>query len=190
MILSGYYGFGNSGDDAILKSIIQSLRAEKEDIKILVFSRKPAKIAEEHGVFAVNRHNFFKIIKYMKRSKLFLYGGGSLIQDITSTKSLLYYTFLLNLAKRLGLKLMIYAGGIGPIVKEKNFKRARRAIEICDYISLREPESMNVIKELNAKNDNVHISIDPVLNLKMEHNDDAFEIFDKDKKYFTISTHY
>ncbi|MCL2593244.1 MAG: polysaccharide pyruvyl transferase CsaB [Defluviitaleaceae bacterium] len=187
VILSGYYGFGNSGDDAILKSIIQSLRAEKEDIKILVFSRKPAKIAEEHGVFAVNRHNFFKIIKYMKRSRLFLYGGGSLIQDITSTKSLLYYTFLLDLAKRFGLKLMIYAGGIGPITKEKNFKRARRAIEICDYISLREPESMNVIEELKAKNDNVHISIDPVLNLKMEQNDNALEMLDHSKKYFTIS---
>jgi polysaccharide pyruvyl transferase WcaK-like protein len=57
----------------------------------------------------------FEVIKVMKKSKLFINGGGNLIQDVTSTRSLSYYLGSIYLAKALGLKIMLYANGIGPV---------------------------------------------------------------------------
>ena len=192
IILSGYYGYDNSGDDALLEAVISALRKEKEDLSILVLSKKPQEAMKAHSVYSVNRSNFFSIRKYMKKSRLFIYGGGSLIQDITSTQSLVYYTFLLWLARHHGLRLMVYGNGIGPITKNRNKAMARGALDMCDYISLRDPESMNDIKELGVTNPNIHISVDPVFSLDMEmglHMDEilASEGISADNKYFTVS---
>ncbi|MDL2248411.1 polysaccharide pyruvyl transferase CsaB [Tyzzerella sp. OttesenSCG-928-J15] len=192
VMLSGYYGYSNSGDDALLEAVISALRKEKKDISIIVLSKKPQEAIEDHNVFSINRSNFYAIRKYMKRSRLFIYGGGSLIQDITSTQSLVYYSFLLWLARHYGLKLMVYGNGIGPVTKERNKKMARKALDICDYISLRDPESMNDIKELGVTNPNIHVSVDPVFSLEMEneiHMDEilAAENIEKCGKYFAVS---
>jgi len=192
IILSGYYGYDNAGDDALLEAVISSLRKEKEDLSILVLSKKPQKAISEHGVHSINRANFFSIRKAMKKSRLFIYGGGSLIQDITSTQSLVYYTFLLWMARHYGLRLMVYGNGIGPVTKERNKAMARGALNMCDYISLRDPESMNDIKELGVTNPNIHISVDPVFSLDMEAGllmDEALaaEGIAVDKKYFAVS---
>lgn len=189
IVLSGYYGFDNSGDDALLKAVIDNLRKEKDDIKILVLSKKPGQTIEEHCVYSVNRHNFFAILKYFKRCRLFVYGGGSLIQDITSTKSLVYYTFLLRLAKKYGLKLMVYGNGIGPITKKANKKRAKEALSICDYISLREPESLKELELLGVNIKNISLSADPALSIAPKQVNEilTLEKIDTKQTYFGVS---
>ena len=192
VVLSGYYGFNNSGDDALLKAVIDSIRKEKEDIKILVLSRKPKDTMQEHNVFSINRYNFFTIIRYFRRSRVFINGGGSIIQDITSTQSLIYYTVMLKVAKACGLKLMIYANGIGPITKKYNEARARNALSICDYISLREPQSLNEIKRLHVRNKNINLSVDPVFAIDIDDitkidNIIRIENIDINKNYFVVS---
>ena len=192
IMLSGYYGYGNSGDDALLEAIICALRKEKDDLSILVLSKRPAEAMEDYKVFAVNRLNFFKIRKYMKKTRLFIYGGGTLIQDITSTRSLVYYTFLVHLAKSLGMRVMGYGNGIGPITKKRNEPMARRALDACDYISLRDPRSMDDLRQLRVSNTNVVVSVDAVFSLDLE--DDfpaaavlAAEKINPSKKYFAVS---
>ena len=189
IVLSGYYGFDNSGDDALLKAVIDNLRKEKQDIKILVLSKKPAQTMEEHNVYSINRHDFFAIIKYLKRCRLFVYGGGSLIQDITSTKSLVYYIFLLRLAKRYGLKLMVYGNGIGPITKQKNIERAKLALDLCDYISLREPSSLQELKRLGVQVSGTVLSVDPAFAIEPIPAVDILKLegIDRDKAYFGVS---
>lgn len=192
VVLFGYYGYSNSGDEAILKSIISSLKEEKEDINILVLSRRPSETTKEHKVFAINRYNIFQTIKYLKISRAIIYGGGSLIQDVTSTRSLVYYTFVLKISKYFGLKLMLYGNGIGPVLKERNILRAQKALELCDYISLRDPESFTEIKRLGVKNENVHVSVDPVFAIKLEENKKPEDIFRAEGiklsgKYFVVS---
>jgi len=163
VMMSGYYGFNNSGDDAILSAIIDRLRAKKPEIRIVVLSRSPKVTAGIHNVTSINRLNILKIIKYMKRTRLLLNGGGSLIQDGTSTRSLIYYIMLMFLSKKMGQALMMYANGIGPVTKEKNCLRAKKALDLCDFITLREPDSFEELKRLGVENQNVAISSDPVL---------------------------
>ena len=190
IVLSGYYGFDNSGDDALLKAVIDSVRKEDPEVKFLVLSKKPQQTSQEHGVHSINRHDFFAIWRNLKRSRVFIYGGGSLIQDITSTKSLMYYTYLLKFAKLFGLKLMVYGNGIGPITQTANQMRAKKALGLCDYISLREPMSLLELKELGVSVENTVLSVDPALSIVPQMDVTAIlkeEGIQPDQRYFAVS---
>ncbi len=192
VMLSGYYGFNNSGDEAILGAIIKSLRLEKPDIKIVVLSKNPKQTSAAYDVAAISRTNISQIMACMPRCRLFLNGGGSLIQDITSSQSLFYYTFLMHHAKGLGLKVMLYANGIGPIIHNRNIKIARNALKICDCITLREPQSFNELERLNVRNENVSLSCDPTFVIEPLNGDALKEILTHegislDKSYVALS---
>jgi len=119
VVLSGYYGFNNSGDDALLLSIIKDFKKIKEDTRFLVLTKRPKKGRTVCMTDTVHRFKPLKIRKMLKKSKMLVSGGGSLIQDATSSKSLYYYLYIMSLAKKLGCKVFAYANGIGP-VKDKN----------------------------------------------------------------------
>ena len=129
IIISGYYGLGNSGDEALLKSIISDLKSIDPQISITALSGNTALTRRLYGVKTVNRFNLFSVYRQMRKAKLLLSGGGTLIQDATSTKSLLYYLTIIFMAKKMGLKVMLYANGMGPI-KEKNIKKVNKVLNM------------------------------------------------------------
>ena len=100
MIL-GYYGYGNLGDEATLRGMIGLLRRAGFG-RITVLSRDPRATARREGVKAVFRYAPLRILWAIARSDLFLFGGGTLLQDKTSKRSLLYYDFISRLAKAAG----------------------------------------------------------------------------------------
>jgi polysaccharide pyruvyl transferase WcaK-like protein len=69
------------------------------------------------------------------------------------------------MAKYMGLRVMLYGNGIGPITKPRNIAKARGALERCDYISLRDPESYAYVQNIGVRNPNVTVSVDPVFSL-------------------------
>ncbi|MDR1664377.1 MAG: polysaccharide pyruvyl transferase CsaB [Clostridiales bacterium] len=150
VVISGYYGYNNSGDDILLQSIIASLKAYKENLNVTVLSMKPKETRRLYGVEAVYRFNFPAVFFKLRRTRLLITGGGSVIQDETSTQSLIYYLWVINTARRLGLKNMLYANGIGPVVKPGNVSRVRRALERVDLITLREDESLRTLREIGV----------------------------------------
>lgn len=179
-VVSGYYGFENSGDEALLCGMIENLRKKDEDIKICVLSKTPKKTALQYEVHSINRYNFFKIRKVMKKSKLFISGGGSLIQDITSSKSLWYYTTMIKLAKSLKVPVMVYANGIGPINKNKNKLRTKKSLMLADKITLREDGSLLELKEMGIDTKNVEITADPALSILPVSDEEVNEIMLKE----------
>ncbi|MBF6633431.1 MAG: polysaccharide pyruvyl transferase family protein, partial [Planococcus sp. (in: Bacteria)] len=88
IVLSGYYGFDNVGDEAILYAIIHSLKEYYPRIEIIVLSNKPEKTAETYRVKAVNRWSLKDIRAAIKSSDGLISGGGSLLQDETGRKSI------------------------------------------------------------------------------------------------------
>ncbi len=166
VMISGYYGFKNSGDDALLMAMIDNLRMFKKDIKILVLSMNPKETKTIYGVDAINRFNIFQILRYMRRTKLLINGGGSLIQDITSTQSLMYYLGIIWMAKKMGCKVMVYANGIGPIENLKNRRTAQRIINDVDVITLREKGSRQELKELGVNKPPITVTADPAITLE------------------------
>lgn len=165
VMISGYYGFHNSGDDSILKSIVDSLCARRPDIKILALSNAPAETKEFYGIDAIHRFNFPRILWNMRRTRLLLSGGGSLIQDVTSDKSLAYYLSIIRLGKAMGAKVMLYANGIGPIRHEKNYGRIQKVLNRVDLITLREPSSLEELRRFGVTEPEILVTADPAFSL-------------------------
>ncbi len=164
IIINGYYGYKNIGDEALLSAIVKNVKSIDPDAKITVLSASPKETSGRYHVNSVHRFNIFRIIKEMKHAKLYINGGGSLLQDVTSSKSLFYYTYLIKLAKRYGLKTMIYANGFGPIRKKHSLSLAKSAIENSDYISTREPSSAEAIRKI-FKDKEIFVTSDPAFSL-------------------------
>ena len=160
IVISGYYGYNNSGDDIMLKSIIQNLRAEKQDINLTVLSIKPKETKAQFHVNAVHRFNLLAVFLRLRKAKLLITGGGNLIQDETSTQSLIYYLTVINTARFLGVKNMLYAKGIGPVNRPINVGRVRRSINKVDLITLREGGSLEVMKEIGITKPQTYVTAD------------------------------
>ena len=166
-IISGYYGFNNIGDDAMLRAIIDNLKQRKPDISILVLSKNPAQTAHTYNIQAINRKNILKVYSAMKKAKLFIYGGGNIIQDSTSSRSILFYLGIAWLAKKLKLKLMFYANGIGPINKLKNLEYSRKILNLADLITVREKLSFNELQKMGINKPKIALTADAALSVEI-----------------------
>src|SRR3989442_10860550 len=113
IVVSGYYGFGNGGDEAVLEAIVGALRARIPQAQMVVLSAAPDQTKSLHGVAGVSRT--MGALPAMAGADLFISGGGTLIQDATSARSALYYLGLLGLATVLARATMVYAAGVGPL---------------------------------------------------------------------------
>jgi polysaccharide pyruvyl transferase CsaB len=160
VVISGYYGAGNTGDDALLQSIADGLHRRGVDRIAALCGPVFLPVA---GVKRIPRFHFLRVRREIRRAKMLISGGGSLLQDATSTKSLMYYTWVIEEAKRAGVPVMIYANGIGPIEKEKNIQRAARAIAGAEYISVREEASRDMLTAMGIPGDRIFVTADPVL---------------------------
>lgn len=188
VVLSGYYGFDNSGDDALLYAILEGLKKHMPYLRTMVLSAKPLETKRQYRVDTAYRFNPFSVIKALKSTKMLINGGGSLIQDVTSQQSLLYYLLVMHLAKKYGAKVYIYANGIGPL-RKSNIAIARKIIDKADMITLRDSASMDELHKMNVTKPPVFITADPAVTLKGSEN--ITEIFKKagipEGKYIGIS---
>lgn len=162
VVVSGYYGYDNLGDDAILLSLRESIQAALPGATVVALSNKPAETRERCGVEAVYRFNPFALRRELRRCTLFLSGGGSLLQDHTSTRSLIYYTTLIRMAHRYGKKVMFYANGIGPVRETKNRERVREACGYADVITLRDTVSAEELRSMGVAEEKIRVTADPV----------------------------
>lgn len=151
IIICGAYGKGNSGDDAILNAMVSSLREKDPDIPIYATSRSPDQTARDVGVGSIFTFHPWKVRSRMRRTALYLSGGGSLIQDATSSRSLWYYLNSIRTAKRLGNRVMMFGCGIGPVRQSMNRRRAARIIQDnVDRITLRDSASRQELERLGV----------------------------------------
>lgn len=166
ILVSGYYGFDNSGDDAILKAIVKDIKEIEDNVKITALSNNPPYTKKIYDIEAVNRFGIKGVVRAIRDCDLFISGGGSLLQDVTSTRSLLYYITLMKLAKLFNKPVMVYANGIGPINRNINRVLTRKILNKVDLITLRDEDSKIFLKELGVENENIHITADPVFTLE------------------------
>lgn len=178
IFISGFYGFGNAGDEAILYSMVSSFKNQMPDIEISILVNKEINELKNFGVKFISRQNYVAIIKAMLETDLFISGGGGLIQDITSIRSIEYYLGLINSAKLLGKKVIVYAQGIGPVTTPKGKKLTKNILNKVDYITVRDEYSKELLAELGVTQKNIEITADPVLALS-----GSVDVADLCKKY-------
>lgn len=167
VVLSGYYGFGNMGDESLLSTITTSLAKAVPGVSITVLTRHPQRDSVRTGLRCVDRMHLLAVCRELQRGSLFLSGGGSLLQDVTSGKSMQYYAALLALARQRGMTTMVYANGIGPIRREKNRTLAQKTLTHCDRISVRDPDSYRMLMDMGIGEDKVRLSADPAFLMEL-----------------------
>ncbi|MEM9165269.1 MAG: polysaccharide pyruvyl transferase CsaB, partial [Cyanobacteria bacterium P01_F01_bin.4] len=145
-VLCGYYGMGNGGDEALLATLLQMLPA---GVTPVVLSGNPAETAARYGVEAVPRKSFKAVWAALRRSDVFIWGGGSLMQDATSRVNPLYYGGLMKLAQWLGLKTIAWAQGLGPLNRTTSRWLTHWVLKSCDAVSVRDVGSAKLLADWN-----------------------------------------
>ncbi len=161
VVISGYYGFHNMGDETLLDAISQSLAEEIPGVKLAALSRRSVKDQPQNGIRRIGRANAIDVIRALKGAKLLISGGGTLFQDGTSSRSLWYYAGIIRLAKLLGTKVYVYANGIGPIGHEKNRKITAKVVGLADCVTVRDPDSWDELVSIGVDREKVSVTADP-----------------------------
>lgn len=153
LLISGYYGFGNMGDEAILTGLLGAIRGRYH---VAVLSRDPAATSCLHGVEAV--HRYFGAPSALSRCDALVSGGGGLLQDATSQRSLAYYLGLIRWARRLGKRVAVFGQSIGPLSPAGLHKVAQALRGLP--VAVRDRHSLELLKGVDVK---AVLTADPAL---------------------------
>ncbi len=129
---------GNGGDEALLATLLQMLPSS---VTPVVLSGNPAETSQRYGVSAVPRKQLRPVIQALREAEIFIWGGGSLLQDATSRQNPMYYGGLMVLAQWLGLKTIAWGQGIGPLTHPLSRALGRYALGHCNAVSVRDSGS-------------------------------------------------
>ena len=179
IVISGYYGFANAGDEAMLAAIVKALRSTENSVKLTVISGNPQITAAKYSVSSIHRFNPLEIFLSLYSCDLLLSGGGSLLQDVTSKRSLLYYLSILAMGLLLGKKVMLYAQGIGPIHSGLLRKLTKVVCSRVDLITVRDQDSLYELRHIGIPAEKVQLTADAVLTLPKEGKEQGRQILNQ-----------
>ncbi|WP_157950113.1 polysaccharide pyruvyl transferase CsaB [Vallitalea okinawensis] len=180
ILISGYLGFRNSGDESILYAIQKNIKENRSDVHITALSKRPEETIQNYKINAIPAFNPFKVIKEIHRSDILLSGGGTLLQDGTSTRSLLYYLSVITLGKMMRKKVMLYANGIGPLTNRINRRLVKWVANGVEVITLREEISFKELTQLGVSKPRIEVAADPVFTLDGVSKEEAARILRDD----------
>ncbi len=141
IVLLGYYGFGNLGDNALLRASIKRARRSYEGKRISALTKAPKKDRLDFGIRCVNRYNPFSVLKELFGAEALILGGGTLLQDSTSLRSLFYYSSVIRLARALGLRIELWGNGLTRPRAGIAAALVKGAIANSSYVGLRDLSS-------------------------------------------------
>ena len=165
IVISGYYGFGNLGDEAVLAGLLHTLRSVQPGIEATVLSGDPERTGREHAVEAVPRMRPASLVGTLRASDGLISGGGSLLQDRSSVRPVAYYAGVMLLARLVGRPYVVHAQGLGPIEHRINRRLASMALRGAAAVSLRDSASLALARSLGVRRP-IEIVPDPALALE------------------------
>lgn len=161
--LVGYFGHDNVGDDAILQGVLGQLKRYHRPLQLLVFAHQPERIEKRFRVQALRRMSLPSILAGMSMSDVIIFAGGSLFQDRTSFRSLLYYCSILGLARIYGKKVILYSQGIESFRYKWSEWLVKNTFLFAHHISVRDQESLVLLNKLMKRKKRIRYVMDSAL---------------------------
>jgi len=149
LLLGGYLGCGNLGDDAVMLGFADS--AVRAGFDISVLSGAPEVTNRDYGFLAYDRRDFKQIEIALSRCDALVFPGGSIFQDVTSVKSVAYYAKVVAMAKKANKKVFLVGQGVGPLTTFLGKRMAASAFNDADGIAVRDTGSIETLKSLGVK---------------------------------------
>ncbi len=175
ILIAGYMGFGNAGDEAIAEVMCGHLREQVPEAEITILSGDPERTAEAYGVRAVGWRDPLGIAEAVRTADLTLIGGGGLFQDYWGFDpdavltrehwGLSYYVAPALLAAIYGKPVMLYAVGVGPLFSEHGRRYTKAAAEIAARITVRDPASRDLLESAGVPGGKIKVTADPAFDL-------------------------
>jgi len=178
-LIFGYIGFDNSGDDAIFDILSNSLLDRYKGMNLTAISSSSKKTLMNNKIKRIYSFSFCKILKEIKNADIVIANGGSLLQDSTSSRSLLYYLWIINTAKRHNKHVCMIANGLGPIKENKNKKRVSESLSRVDLITYRDHKSKKLSDELGIKGPHILTTADLVFKYTNDEDCECKTLFEK-----------
>ncbi len=164
LLISGYFGFGNIGDEAILAATVEQLRMQRPGDELVVLSVNPSRTQAQYDVIAAPRWSLSAIWRQLRAADLLICGGGGLIQDTTSFLSPLYYLGVLALARAAKTPYMIFAQGIGPLRRRLMWRLTASATAQAQAVTVRDEQSAQLLRYgLGVAEPPAQVTADPAL---------------------------
>lgn len=160
VLFSGYFGFGNTGDEAILEALCQEVRRQRADVDIAVLLDNHD-LAQRLGVAAYPRRNK-AVLTALKQSDLLVSGGGGLLQDVTGPGSVVYYLGIVALARLCHVPAVVMCQGFGPVRRRASQAVVRALLPRVKWASWRDESSVDEVKRI-APGLQSRLSADPAL---------------------------
>ena len=160
IVLCGYYGFGNLGDDALLLCAIEKLRSKYPGKNLSVICHNPKAIELRYGIKAISRENIGAVLREIAKAERLVLGGGSILQNSSSTRSLRFYCALIRFAAKKGVAVELMSNGLGPIRGKKARKLTAKALHSCVHLSFRDSASADLALSLGCDKEKICIEDD------------------------------
>jgi polysaccharide pyruvyl transferase CsaB len=167
LVLLGYFGFGNAGDEAILAAEVAALRSTMGvATEFVVVSGDPGRTESQHGLPAVARTDVAGLARAIRECDGVVAGGGSLLQDVTSARPVAYYAGVMLAARALRKPVFVYAQGLGPLCRRFNRRLAGAALRSASYVSMRDEHARALAEKLGVRE--IELVPDPALGIHDE----------------------
>lgn len=150
ILLVGFYGCGNLGDDALLFALLSRYKREEYHVTVTMGREKLHGFSLPCEIKAVYRKGFSMICSLL-RSDNVIFGGGSLLQNTTGQASLCYYLFLILLSKLFHKRVYLISAGLGPIRGKFSRRLCGKIVSLCDGITLRDRRAIALAEEIGVK---------------------------------------
>lgn len=168
ILLQGYYGVHNLGDDYILYSILNTLEGVKK-CEVLIYSQGDEytnllqKFSDnKYKICKSKQIRFLEKLKDIKKSTHWIIGGGGLFPRENLINSLCYLVKVLY-AKIYKVKIAIYGVEFNSFHKLFNIWIWKIIFKNVDLISVRNKNNAEMLKNIKIKN--VHESSDVTFSL-------------------------
>ncbi len=175
VLVIGYYGAGNLGDEAVLTALVGGLRAGVPRTHVIVPGEDPQKLASRHGVDSFAPWDMERLADALAAADVVLVGGGGLLHDYVFHDPMLmfssrhwglpYYCGIPWLASELGKPVMLYAVGVGPLEFAESRDMVRDLVSAAAAVTVRDRESAEALVELGVHRKGIEITADPVWGL-------------------------
>ncbi|CAN5525625.1 polysaccharide pyruvyl transferase CsaB [soil metagenome] len=149
ILLAGYLGSGNLGDDAIMASFVDAIA--HDGIECTALSGNPEETYRLHRIPGVPRRDMGAVEKAIASHDALVFPGGSVFQDSTSVKSVAYYARLVEMAKKAKKRVYLVGQGVGPVKSFFGKKWTASAFKAADEVSVRDAQALEVLRSLGIK---------------------------------------
>lgn len=171
ILIIGYFGFNNAGDELMLDRLLGMIRETRLDAEVTVLSGNPLNTRRKHRVEAIpyvisDRFERWRtLVRCIARSDVLIFGGGTFLQDygIRSWHPIAYYLKLVIVARLLRKKVGIIGSGVGPLTTSMGRRISRWIVDLANIAIMRDRDSIRLLSEIGTSARHIQLGADLVV---------------------------